>query len=330
MECGGAPPLWTYRGWKKSSGCSGNLCKSGSRCDCTHDILSNAFDPRNPRLICVALKFEIVPAPELSLAEQAEVFASAFTGYVGGSFQMNATTLASFLTAQGIDLCYSRFARNDQGELVSFGYINRTGNISRLAGMGTVGTARRSGAAAFVLSSLLEEAKARGDQAMVLEVIEQNPAAVKLYESHGFRSLGRLLGWRHKPGEAPIQNGDLRELSVLEASRWPTTPDYPDLPWQVSRHAATKVASARAFALDDVAVVTGDPGTIPTRLHSFLGLNEDTGESMRELLRQLLARFPEAEFYAPPIFPERFGQEIFQPLGFDQEKLSQFLMRKDL
>ena len=276
------------------------------------------------------MRFEIVPAHELSFAEQAEVFASAFTGYIGGSFQMNAATLASFLTAQGIDLCYSRFARNDAGRLVSFGYINRTGNISRLAGMGTVEAARRTGAAGFALSTLLEEAKARGDQAMILEVIEQNPPAVKLYQSHGFKSLGRLLGWRRKGGGAASSDGELRELSVLEATSLPTTLEYPDLPWQVSRHAATKVASGRAVERGNVAVVIGDPRATPIRLHAFLGADGKNWESLRKLTRELLARFPEAEFYAPPIFPERFGQEIFQPLEFEQEKLSQFLMRKDL
>lgn len=276
------------------------------------------------------MKFEIVPAHELSFGEQAEVFAAAFSGYIGGSFQMNAATLGSFLTGQGIDLCYSRFARNDRGELVSFGYINRTGNVSRLAGMGTIDAARRTGAAAFVLSSLMEEAKARGDQTMVLEVIEQNPPAVRLYESHGFTSLGRLLGWRRKGSGVTPGDGGLRELNVLEAIRFSAAPEYPQLPWQVSRHAATKVASARAFALDDVAVVIGDPRSTPIRVHAFLGGNHHNWESLRELARQLLGKYPEAEFYAPPIFPEQFGTEIFQPLKFEQEKLSQFLMRKDL
>src|SRR6478672_6465639 len=102
------------------------------------------------------MEFEIVPAYEVSVAEQATVFNAAFAGYVGGSFELNSISIASFISFQGIDLCYSRFARNSSGKLVSFGYINRTGNIPRLAGMGTVSAARRSGAAGFVLECLLE------------------------------------------------------------------------------------------------------------------------------------------------------------------------------
>ncbi len=51
------------------------------------------------------MSLEIVPAHELSLAEQAQVFTDAFTGYVGGSFAMDAAGLARFLCAQGADLC---------------------------------------------------------------------------------------------------------------------------------------------------------------------------------------------------------------------------------
>jgi len=58
------------------------------------------------------LKFEIVSAHELSLAEQAKVFTDAFTGYIGGSFELDASRLAAFISVQGIDLCYSRFARD--------------------------------------------------------------------------------------------------------------------------------------------------------------------------------------------------------------------------
>ncbi len=276
------------------------------------------------------MKFEIVPAHELSFAEQAKTFATAFTGYVGGTFQLNAATLASFIAAQGIDLCYSRFARNDDGQLVSFGYINRTGNISRLAGMGTIEGARRTGAAGFVLSTLMEEAKLRGDAAMILEVIEQNPPAVKLYQAHGFRSLGRLLGWRGKGRKADSTSNQFTEISVLDAARFRNQPDYPELPWQVSRHAATKVAGARAFAIGETALVIGDTRATPVRMHGFPGADGGNWESLRELVHELLAKFPETEFYAPPIFPEEFGTQIFGPAGFDQEKLSQFLMRKDL
>src|SRR5436305_710402 len=123
------------------------------------------------------MKFEIVPAHELSFAEQASVLNRAFAGYLAGWHDMDPETVARFICAQGIDICYSRFA-GANGKLVAFGYINRTGNISRLAGMGNVPDARPIRAASSILTHLLGEAQHRGDAAMVLEVFEQNDPAV--------------------------------------------------------------------------------------------------------------------------------------------------------
>lgn len=49
--------------------------------------------------------------------------------------------------------------------------------------------------------------------------------------------------------------------------------------------------------------------------------------ALRNGLGALLELFPDREFLTPPVFPEQFGEEIFQPLGFTPEPLSQFLMR---
>ena len=276
------------------------------------------------------MNFEIVPAYELSVSEQANIFNAAFAGYVGGSFELTPATLVSFASLQGIDFCYSRFARDRSGAFVSFGYISRTGNFPRLAGMGTVAEARRSGAAAFVLSALIEEARARADKAMILEVIEQNPPAVALYRARGFRSITRLFGWRGCHDPAVTITKTAREISIQEALQLPTRWDYPELPWQISRYAAAKIVGARAYRLDDVALVIGDPKVAPIRLHGFPGFDGKSWESVRDLTSAVLAAFPTQEFHAIPVFPEQFETELFAPLKFRKEQISQFLMRKEL
>lgn len=139
------------------------------------------------------MNFELVPAHELSLDEQATISNRAFAGYLAGWHDRDTADLSRFISLQGIDLGQSRFARLN-GELAGFGYINRTGGISRLAGMAVIPEARRTGVASFIVSKLLEETKARSDEAMVLEVFEQNVPALALYHRHGFRQLMRLLG----------------------------------------------------------------------------------------------------------------------------------------
>jgi len=275
------------------------------------------------------MNFEIVPAYEVPFPEQAKVFNAAFAGYVGGSFELTPATLVSFASLQGIDLCYSRFARDRSGEFVSFGYISRTGTFPRLAGMGTVAQARRAGAAGFVLSALIQDAQARGDKAMILEVIEQNPPAVMLYQAHRFHSLTRLFGWRGNHDPADTVKSKAREISIQEALQLPTRWDYPDLPWQISRYAVAKIVGARAYALNDVAIVIGDPKTAPIRLHGFPGFDGQNWEALRDLTSAVLAQFPKQEFHGISVFPEQFGTGLFEPLKFRKEKISQFLMRKD-
>jgi len=272
--------------------------------------------------------FEIVPAAELPLADQALVANQAFAGYVGGWNDLDANSLARFLVAQGADLAYSRFLRS-AGELVGFGYLNRTGNILRLTGMGIIPNARGTGAAGQLLANFFEEASSRGDGAMMLEVIEQNQRAHALYRREGFQEVGRLFGWRRLPGPSSTpEGGELEEISIIEALRFPGFLEYPEIPWQISRHALAKAAKTRAFRSGESCLVIGDPETPPIRFHSLTNSARDWG-ALRRLLAAVLDRFSDREFLGVAIWPEDYGSQLFEPLGFSREPLNQFLMRKD-
>ncbi|MEO5719168.1 MAG: GNAT family N-acetyltransferase [Chthoniobacterales bacterium] len=284
----------------------------------------------------MAVNFEIIPAHDLSLAAQAATFTTAFDGYVGGLFAMDAAGLGRFLCAQGADLCYSRFARNSDG-LCGFGYITRVGEISRLAGMGVVPSARRSGAARALLLHLLEEARARGDRMMVLEVIEQNPPACALYRREGFREVGRLCGWRRPAQEGAAMPSEiaatLKEISIAAASQLPAGQEFSELPWAISRHAIAKMISGRAYFSGRAVVVIGDPAVAgPVRIHALASAQTGAPDwaAMRQAFASVLALHRAREFFAPPVFPEEFGEKLFLPLGFAPEPLGQFLMRYDL
>jgi GNAT superfamily N-acetyltransferase len=264
------------------------------------------------------------------MAEQAKIFSQAFTGYVGGSFEMDAAGLARFIFHQGADLYFSRFALTPEG-LAGFAYINRTGNISRIGGMGVVPTAPRSGLARRLLIHLLEEAQARGDQAMVLEVIEQNPAAHRLYVQEGFYETGHLSGWRRKANTpARESTKPLEEISLIRATQIPSALEYPHLPWPISRHAIAKSAAKYGFQSGRSLIVVGDLEASPVRVHALSCSDVMDWAALRETLSALVQRYPNCEFFTPPVFPDQFGQEVFQPLGFIREPMSQFLMRYDL
>jgi GNAT superfamily N-acetyltransferase len=275
------------------------------------------------------MSIEIIPACDVLLADQARIFTQAFAGYVGGSFEMDAASLARFLFHQGADLSHSYFVGTDAG-LTGFAYVNRTGNISRVGGMGVVPAARRAGVARRLLAHLLEEAQTRGDQAMMLEVIEQNPAAHRLYVQQGFRETGHLLSWRRKAGGPANESTEpLEEISLIRATQIPSALEYPELPWPITRHAIAKSAAACAFRSGPALVVIGDPEVPPVRLHALSCSDTMDWEALRKTANAVLQRYPDREFFTPAVFPEQFGQEVFQPLGFAREPLSQFLMRYD-
>jgi ribosomal protein S18 acetylase RimI-like enzyme len=278
----------------------------------------------------LSANFEIVPAVDVSFDEQARVANEAFAGYVGGWHEMDAAAIGRFLMLQGADLFYSRFVRVN-GKLAGFGYITRIANVLRLAGMAIIPSARGSGAAGHLLSHLFEEAHANGDATMMLEVIEQNPRAIALYRRHGFREITRLVGWRRKPADGRARAGDvarLTEIAVLDALHTPSARDYPDIPLQISRHSVAKVAKTRAFQHCTVRVIISDPEVPPVRVHALFSADEDWDE-LRGAVDAVTTRFADLEFFAPPVWPEEFGSNVFEPLGFTREPITQFLMRRD-
>jgi len=278
----------------------------------------------------MAKGFTFVPAHRIPLAGQADVFNRAFHGYLAGWVDMDDVALARFVSVQGADFCHSRFVTLD-GAPVGFGYINCTGNISRLSGMGVVPEARRRGAASWLLKELLKEAKERDDKTMMLEVFEQNSGAVDLYRQHGFQVLMRLHGWRHSTGGSTFANNlpELEEISPTVASQLPRSEEYPEIPWQISRHAIAKLPIAHAFRTADSCIVIGDTAAPLVRVHACFNCAAGK-DDRRRAFAAVVARFPESKFFAPAIFPEQIGTEVFQPLGFAREPLNQFLMRRDL
>jgi len=141
--------------------------------------------------------------------------------------------------------------------------------------------------------------------------------------------MAHLRSWRWKPaGVTTSAVTTLEEIPILHALEISDAHRYPAIPWQISRHAVAKVWPARAFRIGDACFVISDPETAPIRVHGFFSTSNGW-EDKRRAMRGLLARFPDREVFAPAIFPGEFGDEIFEPLGFARDPLTQFLMQYD-
>src|SRR4029077_21206149 len=145
----------------------------------------------------------------------------------------------------------------------------------------------------------LDEAKTRKDTAMMLEVFEQNLPALALYRRYGFGEMTRLFGWRRK-AEMVAQKScfsDVREISVIDASRMSSEFEFPNIPWQISRHAVLKVPGARVFGDGAACGVISDTALQHIRVHAFLVAEQDWN-ALRNILTAVIQQFPNREFFA--------------------------------
>lgn len=134
------------------------------------------------------------PASEFPTAQLADLMTLSFEGYLIPIHITN-DGLLTMLRRDGIDLNSSRvLTKND--EPVGVALIARRGWTSRLAAMGIVPNARNGGTGTWAMGQLIEEAKLRAEKEMLLEVIEQNTAGVKLYEKVSFTKMRRLVGYK--------------------------------------------------------------------------------------------------------------------------------------
>ncbi len=84
---------------------------------------------------------------------------------------------------------------------------------------------------------------------------------------------------------------------------------------------SARVEKTHAFRFENACVIISDPDAPTVRVHGLFSISPDW-KKLRDALGALLHRFADREFFAPAIWPEKFGAEIFEPL-------TQSLMRLD-
>jgi ribosomal protein S18 acetylase RimI-like enzyme len=268
--------------------------------------------------------FSFKPASEFSIPQIAELLTRGFEGYFV-PINITVPVLLTMMRRDGIDLNETRILHKD-GEPIGVALIARRGWTSRLAAMGILSNARNGGAGTWAMEQLIEEARARGDQEMLLEVITQNTAGVKLYEKVGFKKIRKLLGYKLENPQ--VESGDeLQEVDIQEAANMVTAYGLKDLPWQISGISiAHHTPPSRAFCLNDAYCVISNPQVEHVSISSVLapaGL-EESGVGVA-LIRALFARFPNKTWHVSPVYPDEMGI-LFEDLGMQREEISQWQM----
>jgi ribosomal protein S18 acetylase RimI-like enzyme len=248
--------------------------------------------------------------------------------------ELDLAELHHMLYTDGIDVSSSRVVHRD-GMAVGVALIARRGWTSRLAAMAIIPEARGAGIGSWLMTCLIDEAQARDERRMVLEVIEQNTPAVRLYRNSGFRTVRRLVGYVASPphdGEEIGKKGHaaLQEIDIREFARQVSVHGLRDLPWQVSGESLAQMGPPNvAYRLDDAFILLSDPEASQVAVRGLLVAPQarQQGQATR-LLRALLARHPQKTWRVPALCPEEAGRP-FERAGFERSSLSQFQMIRE-
>jgi ribosomal protein S18 acetylase RimI-like enzyme len=257
----------------------------------------------------------ITRAVDLSLTALAELFTKSFEGYLL-PIHVTAEGLAQRIRVEHVDLFASRVVMLDDVPM-GLGLIARRGRQSRVASMGLVPAARSRGLGRALIATLVDDARARGDRGLRLEVFEQNAPAVAVYQRAGFRVVRRLVSYEIDRLEADAT--PLAELDPDAFGRAMQRDGALDLPWQLSPDTLafagppTRVFSSGSAAFASIIHVSDE--SIVLR-GIFTKREERRRGHAARLLRGLAGLFPGRTPSFPALVPEDATPEFFGELGF--------------
>jgi len=134
----------------------------------------------------------IEPASMLDLSILRELFNEGFSDYLV-RMQLDDVAFRDHMDGTDIDLDCSQVAIEDRPAAVAL--IARRGAAGWVGGMGTAPSYRRRGLGERALVAALEAVHRRGCGEVWLEVIDNNRAAIALYEKLGFDLVREVVVW---------------------------------------------------------------------------------------------------------------------------------------
>jgi len=268
------------------------------------------------------------PASKYPIPDLVQLLNLSFENY-HNPIHFDISQFLNMLRKDSIDLAVSRVLLAD-GQPAGIALISRRGWASRLAAMGITKELRGKKAGSWFMKQLINEARIRKDRELVLEVIEQNEPAVKLYQKHGFDTVRRLISLIHQDAKQDAKS-DLQEIDLREMGRLVSQYGLSDLPWQLSGETiALMNPPIRAYKRDKAYIVISNPDVEHVVIWSLLVEPSARGQGLGvEMLKCVMSHHSEKIWHVPAIWPEEFGI-VFERAGFQREELSQWQMRVSL
>jgi GNAT superfamily N-acetyltransferase len=271
------------------------------------------------------MNFDIIPASDYPTPDLLRLMNLSFEDYLL-SIHLDSSQFLSMLLQDTIDMISSRvLLMGDKPAGIAL--IARRGWTSRLAAMGITKELRGKKAGTWFMEKLIIEARERKDREMLLEVIEQNEPAVRLYQNFGFETVRRLIGLIHQDpkqdAKSNLQEIDLRKMGELISHY-----GLPDLPWQLSGETiALMNPPTRAYKWEEAYIAVSNPDVEHVVIWSLLVEPSARGKGLGvEMLKSITAHHSGKTWHVPAVWPEELGT-IFERVGFQRENLSQWQMK---
>jgi ribosomal protein S18 acetylase RimI-like enzyme len=210
--------------------------------------------------------------------------------------------------------------------------VARRGRTSRIAALGLAPELRGQGWGRKAMQQAIAQARERGDDRIVLEVISANEPAIALYAGLGFERRRRLVGWRHAAGDGEPADDALTEVAPSASAAWLQAWSDADLSWPLSpqSHAAA-APPLRGFALDDRATAIVDDRGPQVRVVSMAVRPDARRQGAgRRLVQALHEALDGRDLAVPAIVPEKSSRAFMDATGWELTPLSQYEMVLDL
>ncbi len=170
---------------------------------------------------------DVVAATTRTDEQLAALFGAVYADYFV-PVHLDGIALRTMVRRFDLDLGASRIAVAG-GQALAIALLGLRGTRAWVGGMGVVPQARRTGLGRRLMEVVVAVARARGCDAVQMEVLEQNAGAIALYRELGFRAWRSLDVWAL--GRA-LPDAGARAIPAAEARAWIAARRTAPEPWQ--------------------------------------------------------------------------------------------------
>jgi ribosomal protein S18 acetylase RimI-like enzyme len=260
---------------------------------------------------------------ETTMQDAAAAFTEGFQGYVV-KFTISAEAFALRMAREDVDADASEvFFDGDKpaGTLL----IARRGQRSRVSALGIGPTIRGQGLGTRVMTDAIAAARARGDEVLLLEVINSNLRARDLYLSLGFQMSRRQVGFS-RSRTRPVPDGpaadecDGREAFAMLSSFADAEPT-----WQTDpvcfRHPGSPL---KGFSIGTKAVALLHDTRNDVRIYGFAVDPAERRKGFgRALADGVAARYPGRRLYTAENIATGLLDPFMRRIGWQRSRLTQ-------